>query len=62
VTRDGIACAKPRFSLPWTALSPVRVSSGLILIHQTGAAKPLLRVPLSHPNAVLIPDLFTALT
>jgi hypothetical protein len=62
VTRDGIACPKPRFSLPWTALSPVRISNAMILIHRAGTDKPLLTVPLSHPNAVLIPDLFTALT
>ncbi|MBM9440311.1 hypothetical protein [Actinacidiphila bryophytorum] len=61
VARDGIACPKPRFSLPWTVLGPVQFSNGMILIHQAGSEKPLLRVPLSHPNAVLIPDLFTAL-
>jgi hypothetical protein len=62
VSRDGIACPKPRFSLPWTDLGPVRMSNGLIVIRRRGAEKPLLTVPLSHPNASLIPDLFTALT
>lgn len=61
MSRNGVACPKPRFSLPWTALSPVRVSNGMIVIQQAGAEKPLLTVPLSHPNAALIPDLFTAL-
>jgi hypothetical protein len=61
VARDGIACPKPRFSLPWTALGPVQVAIGMVLIRRAGTDKPLLNVPLSHPNAVLIPALFTAL-
>jgi hypothetical protein len=33
----------------------------MIWIHQAGMEKPVLTVPLSHPNAGLIPDLFATL-
>ncbi|MEV4500227.1 hypothetical protein AB0J84_31620, partial [Micromonospora arborensis] len=62
VSRDGIACAKPRFSLPWASISPASLRNGMIWIHQVGVEKPVLTVPLSHPNAALIPNLFAALT
>lgn len=61
VSQGGIACAKPRFSLPWAWISATRLNNGMIWIYQAGAEKPLLTVPLSHPNAVLIPDLFATL-
>ncbi|RKR92278.1 hypothetical protein BDK92_6716 [Micromonospora pisi] len=60
VSREGIACAKPRFSLPWASISPAFLRNGMIWIHQAGVEKPVLTVPLSHPNAALIPDLFAA--
>ncbi|WP_328459322.1 hypothetical protein [Streptomyces sp. NBC_00448] len=62
VSREGIACTKPRIALvPWSALSQVQISNGMVVIHRAGTDNPLLTIPLSHPNAVLIPDLFTAL-
>jgi hypothetical protein len=61
VSRDGIACAKPAFSLPWASISAASLHNGMIWIHQAGVEKPVLTVPLSHPNAALIPDLFAAL-
>jgi hypothetical protein len=33
----------------------------MVLVDRLGAEHPVVRVPLSHPNAVLIPDLFAAL-
>ncbi|MFG1801417.1 hypothetical protein ACGFI4_14765 [Micromonospora carbonacea] len=61
VSSEGIACAKPRSSLPWAAINPAFLHNGMIWTHQTGVEKPVLTVPLSHPNAALIPDLFAAL-
>ncbi|MFG1901228.1 hypothetical protein [Micromonospora carbonacea] len=61
VSSEGIACAKPRSSLPWAAINPAFPHNGMIWTHQTGVEKPVLTVPLSHPNAALIPDLFAAL-
>ncbi|WP_415647947.1 hypothetical protein [Stackebrandtia soli] len=60
-SQDGIACTKPRFSLPWASISPPTLHNGIVSIHQTGVEKPVVTAPLSHPNAVLIPDLFNAL-
>ncbi|MFJ8357916.1 hypothetical protein [Streptomyces sp. NPDC093984] len=62
VSQDGIACAKPRLSLPWESISSAQPHSGMVRIHQAGVEKPVLTVPLSHPNAALIPDLFATLT
>lgn len=62
VSRDGIACVKPRFSLvPWSALHPTQLVNGMVVIHRANQDKPLLTVPLGHPNAALIPALFAAL-
>jgi hypothetical protein len=58
VSPSGIACPKPRFSVPWDSLNPAQQSNGMVWIRQVGAEKPLLTVPLSHPNASLIPPLF----
>jgi hypothetical protein len=33
----------------------------MVWLHQAGVEKPVLTVPLSRPNAALIPDLFAAL-
>ncbi|WP_055586017.1 hypothetical protein [Peterkaempfera griseoplana] len=62
VSQDGIACDKPRLSLPWHSISAPQQRNGMVWIHQAGVEKPALTVPLSHPNAALIPDLFAALT
>ncbi|MGW0299217.1 hypothetical protein ACWDYK_21250 [Streptomyces anthocyanicus] len=61
VNQTGIACAKPRFTLPWASLSAPQLHNGMVCIYQAGAAKPVLTVPLSHPNAALIPDLCATL-
>ncbi|WP_049578419.1 hypothetical protein [Streptomyces sp. SBT349] len=61
VSRDGIACARPRLSLAWGSIGAARLDSGMVLIHQAGGGKPVLTVPLSHPNAALIPGLFATL-
>ncbi|MEV6128911.1 hypothetical protein AB0M05_19065 [Streptomyces violaceusniger] len=62
VGQGGIACAKPRLSLRWASISATRPHNGMIWIYQAGVEKPVLTVPLSHPNAGLIPDLFATLT
>lgn len=62
VNQDGIACAKPRISVPWQSLGRVQPYNGMIWIYQAGVEKPVLTVPQSHPNAGLIPALFTTLT
>ncbi|WP_048910209.1 hypothetical protein [Streptomyces sp. NRRL WC-3744] len=61
VDQSGIACPKPRLSVPWESISAVQPHNGMIYVHQVGVEKPVLTVPLSHPNAGLIPDLFAAL-
>ncbi|MFC0602479.1 hypothetical protein [Streptomyces palmae] len=62
VDQAGIACAKPRLALPWGSLHSSQLNGGMICVYQRGSEKPVLTVPLSHPNAALIPDLFAALT
>jgi hypothetical protein len=62
VSQDGIACKKPKLSLPWQSVSGVRPHNGAIWIYQAGAEKPLTAVSLGNPNAGLIPALFAALT
>ncbi|MGW7614407.1 hypothetical protein ACWGLG_00875 [Streptomyces antimycoticus] len=62
VNQGGIACAKPRLSLPWASISAPRLHNGMIYIYQAGVEKPVLTVPLSYPNAQLIPALFATLT
>lgn len=60
VSLGGVACPKPLFSLPWEAIGTPRPRNGMIWIYRTDAEKPLLTVPLRHPNAGLIPALFAA--
>ncbi|MEV5382175.1 hypothetical protein [Streptomyces sp. NPDC052721] len=62
VNQAGIACARPRLSLPWESISAAQPYNGAIHVCRAGVEKPVLTVPLSHPNAGLIPDLFAALT
>jgi hypothetical protein len=62
VTQDGIACFRPRLSLPWHLISRIQPYDGVVWIHQAGVEKPVVTVPLSHPNAGLIPALVAALT
>ncbi|MFF3950162.1 hypothetical protein ACFYYN_35900 [Streptomyces sp. NPDC001902] len=62
VSPNGIACAKPRLSLPWESINAPQLRNGMICIYQKGVDKPVLTVPLSHPNAALIPNLFGTLT
>ncbi|WP_026930726.1 hypothetical protein [Glycomyces tenuis] len=62
VDKSGISCPKPRMSLPWGSVGGARPYNGMVWIYQTGVEKPVLSVPLSHPNAGLIPDLFAAFT
>jgi hypothetical protein len=62
MSRTGIACAKPRLALPWASIAAPRLENGSVWIYQAGAAKPVLNVPLSRPNAGLIPRLFATLT
>ena len=60
VGKGGIGCAKPRLSLRWESIR-AEPRNGEIWIYQAGVEKPVLTVPLSYSNAVLIPDLFAAL-
>ncbi|WP_217167866.1 hypothetical protein [Streptomyces sp. AC512_CC834] len=62
VNRSGITCAKPRLSLPRESIGATQLSNGMICVYRTGVEKPVLTVPLSHPNASLIPDLVAELT
>ncbi|GCB46209.1 hypothetical protein [Streptomyces sp. NL15-2K] len=62
VNQAGIACKKPRLALPWESLSAPQLHNGMICVYQASAEKPVLTLPLSHPNAALIPDLFATLT
>ena len=62
VNLDGIACPRPRLSLPWHLIGRIQPHGDLLWIHQAGAEKPALTVPLSHPNAGLIPALVATLT
>ncbi|MET9880217.1 hypothetical protein ABZZ36_37255 [Actinacidiphila glaucinigra] len=61
VSRAGIACKKPKVSLPWNSIR-TQIQNGVITIWRPGVQKPVLTVPLSHPNASLIPALFAAFT
>ena len=60
VSLHGIACPRPRFSVPWQSILPPQPDNGMIWIYQPGADEPLVNVPLSHPNALLVPALFGA--
>jgi hypothetical protein len=59
VHQGGITGGK--VSLPWHSISGTRLSGGRIWIHQPGVSKPVIFVPQQNPNAVLIPELLTAL-
>lgn len=61
VSQAGIACPKPRIYLPWHVIR-IRRYNGMVLIYQVGIDKPALTVPLSYPNAGLIPALVASLT
>ncbi len=58
VNLEGIACRKPKVSASWQSISGVRPYDGMVWIYQAGIEQPVLSVPLSYPNAVLMPDLF----
>jgi len=62
VSQDGIACAKPRLSLAWRSISSTQPYNGMVWVYQSGVQQPVLTVPLSHPNAGLMPALFATLT
>jgi hypothetical protein len=61
VNQHGIACRKPKVSLPWESIS-TQPYGGMIFIYEAGVEKPVLTVPLRYPNAVLMPALFAAIT
>jgi hypothetical protein len=61
VNQGGIACKRPRLSLPWQSISATQLYDGMICVFRAGVEKPALTVPLSHPNAALVPDLLAAL-
>jgi hypothetical protein len=61
VSQGGIACGKPRLSLPWGAISVTQPYGGMVWIYQAGVENPVLSMPLSYPNAGLIPALFATL-
>lgn len=62
VSLEGIACLKPKFSLPWRSCGGAKAHNGAMWIYQAGVEKPLTAAALSNPNAGLIPALFAALT
>jgi len=62
VSQDGIACVKPKLSLPWQSISRIQPYNGAVWIYQAGDEKPLTAASLSNPNAGLIPALFATLT
>jgi hypothetical protein len=62
VSQDGIACPKPRLSLPWHLIGRIQSYNGMVWIYQAGAEEPAVTVPLSHPNAGLISALVATLT
>src|SRR5262249_2591950 len=61
VNEQGIACTRPRLSLPWESVGATHISHGTVRIHRAGVEKPVLVIPLGDPNAALIPDLFAAI-
>jgi hypothetical protein len=58
VNQLGIGCKRPKLSLHWSSIRPPRVGNGMVWIYRTDSNEPILNVPLSHPNANLIPALF----
>lgn len=62
VSQVGIACRKPRLCLPWHVIGRTRRYDGMIWIYQAGVNTAALTVPLSYPNAGLIPALVATLT
>jgi hypothetical protein len=60
VNLDGIACTRPRFSLPWESVR-VEPYNGRVWIYQAGVEKPIVSAPMENPNAGLIPALFAVL-
>jgi hypothetical protein len=61
-TAAGVRRRADKASLPWRSISDVRLYNGKVWIYQGGAKKPAISVPMQNPNAVLIPDLFAAVT
>jgi hypothetical protein len=49
------------FSLPGQLISGAQIYGGTVWIYRTGVTAPVLNLPQSNPNAVLIPALFEAL-
>jgi hypothetical protein len=62
VSLEGIACIRPKFSLPWESCGGAKAYNGAVWIYQAGVEKPLTAASLSNPNAGLIPALFAMLT
>lgn len=62
VSRDGLSCIKPKFSLPWQLCGGAKAHNGAVWIYQAGVEKPLTAASLSNPNAGLIPALVSTLT
>ncbi|MBB4911944.1 hypothetical protein [Actinophytocola algeriensis] len=60
VNQDGIVCRKPTVSASWQSITRVVPYQGMVWIYQAGIEKPVLTVPLRHPNAGLMPALFAA--
>ncbi|MFI9818068.1 hypothetical protein [Saccharothrix variisporea] len=60
VHQGGVAA--PGGSLRWPAIGGARIADGQVRVLQVGTSEPAFSVPLSNPNAVLIPALFTAIT
>jgi hypothetical protein len=61
VSQTGIACVKPKFSLPWQSCGGAKAYNGAVWIYQAGVEKPLTAASLQNPNAGLIPALFATL-
>jgi hypothetical protein len=58
VSQEGIACRKPKVAAAWEAITRIQPYNGTVWIYQQGIEKPVLTVPMRHPNAVLMPALF----
>ncbi|ROP42729.1 hypothetical protein [Saccharothrix texasensis] len=49
-------------TLPWSAITDVRIADNRVSIHRAGAAEPAAWVPLGNVNAVLVPGVVAAFT
>lgn len=62
VSQDSFACAELKLSpQPWESII-AESFDGMVWIYRAGAERALITVPLSKPNAGLIPALFATLT